>query len=110
MTLAADLREQQFLSALAAADASSREYAGVPLRDRLADVVATLDDSPGLLSVTLALSCVALLLVVRPPFVLNFEHDLRRPWRGRASLCWTSVCAVTALLVGGVAAVPLLAR
>jgi len=54
----------------------------------------------------LALATLAVLLVVRPPFVLRFEQDQRRPWRGTTSLSWSSV-AVTVFLV---ALAPLVGR
>ena len=38
------------------------------------------------------------LLLVRPPFVLKFEQDQRRPWRGCTRISWLSV-AITVLLV-----------
>jgi len=51
-----------------------------------------------LLIALLSSAVLCTLLVVRPPFVLKFEQDHRRPWRGCTRISWLSV-AVTVLLV-----------
>ena len=45
----------------------------------------------------LAALTASLLLLLRPPFVLSFEHDRDRPWRSKQSLSWTSLLACTLL-------------
>jgi len=43
-----------------------------------------------LLIVLLATAVLCTLLIVRPPFVLKFEQDQRRPWRGCTTISWSS--------------------
>jgi hypothetical protein len=57
-----------------------------------------------LLLLTLASATLATLLIVRPAFVLKFEQDQKRPWRGCTRISWVSVLA-TVLIV---AALPFL--
>lgn len=51
-----------------------------------------------LLLFVLVSSSLAMLLIIRPAFVLKFEQDQRRPWRGCTRLSWISV-TTTLLLV-----------
>ena len=103
----AELRSQHFSQALAAADGAAApglvpEEAAPTLRQR----ALALTEHPVALAAALALTCLAVLLVVRPPFALTFEHDQRKPWRGRSRVCWIAVLATTAIVVGAVSAVP----
>ena len=52
-------------------------------------------------SCALAVAALAtlLLLLLRPPFALRFEHDSRRPWRGSARVAWSSVAVAAAVTV-----------
>ena len=43
---------------------------------------------------TTAVLALAILLLVRPPFVLLFEHDKTRPWRGKVRVSWMAVFVV----------------
>jgi hypothetical protein len=45
----------------------------------------------------LAVCTLVALLLTRPPFVVRFEHDQKRPWRASQRVCWLSVAVVTAL-------------
>jgi hypothetical protein len=57
--------------------------------------------TPALTLCATALLAVCLLLVIRPPFVLIFEQDARRPWRGSTRVSWFALAVaalVTALL------------
>ena len=60
--------------------------------------------SPFLCLVCTAVLALATLLVLRPPFVLHFEHDARRPWRGSMRISWfalfLSVLCVVAIGAG----------
>ena len=40
---------------------------------------------------------VALLLIIRPPFILNFHQDARQPWKGCLSISWFSI--LTSVLI-----------
>lgn len=51
-----------------------------------------------LLILLLAFATLALLLIVRPPFVLKFTQDQKRPWRGCTHLSWPSVLVTVALV------------
>jgi len=62
-------------------------------------------ETPFLL-VLLATAVLCTLLLVRPPFVLKFEQDQRRPWRGCTRISWFSVAVTVGL--GSIA--PLLLR
>ena len=58
------------------------------------------------LGVSFAVS-LALLLVLRPPFVLSFTYDVERPWNSQCSVCWTSVLAVSAMASAACVALPM---
>ena len=62
-------------------------------------------ETPILISLLSATALITLLLI-RPPFVLKFEQDQRRPWRGCTRISWFSI-AITVLVVS---IVPLLLR
>lgn len=50
----------------------------------------------------LAILCAAstfVLLVFRPPFVIVFEYDGKRPWKGRERVSFTSIIVVTILVM-----------
>lgn len=59
-----------------------------------------------LLLLVLLTACLATLLIVRPAFVLKFEQDQKRPWRGCTRISWVSV-GLTLLVV---AVIPFLLR
>ena len=50
-----------------------------------------------LLLLVLVSASLATLLIVRPAFVLKFEQDQKRPWRGCTRISWESV--LTTLLI-----------
>jgi len=51
-----------------------------------------------LLLLALAGATLATLLIVRPAFVLKFEQDQKRPWRGCTRISWVSVLATLAIV------------
>lgn len=56
-----------------------------------------------------SLAC-AVLLVTRPPFVMTFQYDKRKPWRAEASVSWSSLLTFAALSAGVACALPRLLR
>ena len=70
-------------------------------------VVDAVAESSALTALVVAAGSVVLLVLLRPPFVVRFERDAQRPWRGSASTCWLSVLTATALLVLFVTLAPL---
>lgn len=87
-----DLRARRFSQAVEQALTSAqRDESWV--RDAKEAILASRATSVLLVAVLAAL----LLLVIRPPFVMRFEHDRRRPWRGSAHVAWRSVLATASL-------------
>lgn len=70
----------------------------VPPVQKLREACSYLTSQTSLLIFSLVSSCFLLLLIVRPAFILKFEQDQKRPWRGCTRISWTSVamslCAV----------------
>ena len=99
---AAELRAQQFATAMQSADPP----VAFPERARawawgFSGSIWARGSSAGFLAL-------AILLVLRPPFVLSFHYDSRRPWRASTQMCWFAL-TLTALLVAAAAALlPLL--
>jgi hypothetical protein len=120
------LRELQFGSVLEAAaheDLIAREAAAASaantasllttaeaasLQLRLRNVVAQLGECRWFMSLVLVCLAFAVLLVLRPPFVLVFKYDATRPWRGSSSICWLSLTVVAFVTAALSAAAPFL--
>lgn len=103
---AGDLRAQQFAQAIAAVPAE--QVTANTFRMRCSVAVAAASSSPALLAVATALAGFAILLALRPPFVLSVEQDASRPWKSKTSFSWLSAAACVALLVLAVMLVPML--
>jgi hypothetical protein len=95
-----DLKTQQFAQVLSAVPT------GVPVGLRCRRFVGSLVQSPLLRALFVGLGALFILLLVRPPFVLSFEYDKTRPWKGRSYLSWLSVFAVALLAAAAAAGVP----
>ena len=55
---------------------------------------------PILLSLLSLFAAFSLLLLLRPPFVMIFDIDELRPWRGTKRVSWISVAIVSSLAAG----------
>jgi hypothetical protein len=53
-----------------------------------------------------ALLALCILLIVRPPFVMLYDHDSDRPWRGTLRVSWTAVLVTVLLTTAAAAALP----
>ena len=62
--------------------------------------------SPSLALGSTAILATVVLLVLRPPFVLLFNHDAQRPWRGCMQICWFSVLVVVVVTLAAAAGLP----
>ena len=62
--------------------------------------------SPALVLCSTAVAALAIVLVIRPPFVLLFEHDSRRPWRGKMQISWFSTLVAVLVTLVAAAAIP----
>jgi len=103
------LHTQLLQSALAQA-ASADAVADAPetrLRRGLNDCVRACLCSPPLALAVTGLLALSLLLVIRPPFILRFEHDARRPWKGAVSVSWFGVLVTLVLTLLVAAGLPL---
>lgn len=102
-----DLRTVHFQSVLRAAEVETAHPGG-----RLGALKETgewLGKNPPLTAVLCGAVCLAILLVVRPPFVLTFEYDQDKPWKGKMSICWVSVLIVSLAASALVVLLPALA-
>ena len=70
-----------------------------PLWQRVTTGCSAVTQHAALMLLLLAVGTVLLLLVLRPPFVLTFEYDQRRPWRGGVHVSWLGVSCVTAFVL-----------
>lgn len=98
-----DRRENAFCQVLASADAEAQRPA---IMGSLKQACYKAVSETPLLLISLAVASLCVLLLVRPAFVLKFEQDQRRPWRGCTRVSWCSV--VVAVLL--VALTPLVLR
>lgn len=87
----------EFARALAAGEI--QEPPPAPLWRRVAVGCAAASHNRALTLLALAVASVLVLLLLRPPFVMAFEYDQRRPWRGGVQVSWLSVICVTAMVV-----------
>jgi hypothetical protein len=51
-----------------------------------------------------------ILMVLKPPFVMSFQYDERRPWKAVSSISWISVITTLAVLVLTAVVVPACVR
>lgn len=101
-----DRRNAEFARALATADVAIPEPEATPVAQQLRRACRRVVSEGPVTILALALTALALLLLLRPAFVLKFEQDQRRPWRGCTRISWSSVAVAVAL----VALMPLLLR
>ena len=87
-----------------AAEANAPE---VHLRRRVSLFAETCSASPALCLVCTSVLALAILVVVRPPFVLHFEHDARRPWKGTMRLSWFALFLAVICVVAISAGLPI---
>jgi hypothetical protein len=92
---------QEFARALEAQEPAPAASASTSLREWCSALARS---SPALLC-ALAIGALVLLLLTRPPFVVCFEYDQRRPWKGTQRVSWISVVVVATV----VTAAPLVA-
>ena len=59
------------------------------------------------LSIT-GILALAILLILRPPFVLTFERDARQPWRGVVRFSWFSMFVALLMTLTVASGLPLL--
>jgi hypothetical protein len=95
-----DLKTQQFAQVLSAVPV------GVPVVIRCQRLLDSVAQSAALRALLVGLGALFVLLLVRPPFMLSFEYDKTRPWKGRSHVSWLSVMAVVTLAAAAAAAVP----
>jgi hypothetical protein len=99
------LRVQQFAAAMKNAElASVADQPGLGARARSwAGLCGASALARG--GITFA-AAVLILLVLRPPFALRFQHDARRPWKAYTAVSWTSVLLTAALAAAAAAWLP----
>lgn len=101
-----ELRAQQFAQAIASLPAE--KVRAQVFKERCQAAISTVSSSPALLATLTAVAGLAILLVLRPPFVQTIEQDASRPWKSKSSFSWLSAAACIALLVLTVMLVPAL--
>ena len=94
-----DLKTRHFSAVFTAIDASEETAIAASTRN----LIARVGGNPYALAVVTALFAVLILMCLRPPFILQFEMDRRRPWQAKTQISWIAVGAV-GLLVGSAAA------
>jgi hypothetical protein len=106
VTIGGDLRTQQFsqaISALPTDDVKTQVFG-----EQCKAAFLTASSSPALMATLTTLAGFAILMVIRPPFVLTVEQDASRPWKSKSSFNWLSAAACVALLVLAVMLIPTL--
>ena len=96
-----DLKTQQFAQVLSAVPT-----ANIPAGIQCRRFLVTTSKNPALRALFVGIGSLFILLLVRPPFVLSFEYDKTRPWRGCSRLSWLSVVLVTTIMAAIAALVP----
>lgn len=96
----ADLKTKQFAQVL------STVPSGVPVATQCKQLVFSVSHNPVLRGLVVGLGSLFLLLLIRPPFVLSFEYDKTRPWKGRSCLSWVSMFAVATLAAAAAVIIP----
>jgi hypothetical protein len=107
----APLRTQLLEEALANAVArQGSPEAGAPevhIRRHMVSFADACLASPALCLLCTAVAALSMLLVLRPPFVLHFEYDARRPWKGSMRLSWFAVFLAVLCVVAIGAGLPI---
>ena len=67
-------------------------------------------NSPIWTLVACALVAVVIILIMRPPFVMIFEHNFKQPWRSTLKFSWFSTCVTVLLVVAVAAGLPFIAQ
>lgn len=99
-----DLKSRQFAQVLSSVPTAACEPAAVRCRKFLQSAA----QNAFLRSVLVGLCSAALLLLIRPPFVIAFEYDKTRPWKARSHISWLSVACASILAGGAAGAIPIL--
>lgn len=109
LTTGGDLRTQQFARVLSAFPEETTPPVPTTVKcQRLLGAVGT--SGPIARAALVGAATVCVLLLVRPPFVLAFEYDKTRPWKGRSHISWLSIALVAVLASCAAAFVPMLCR
>jgi hypothetical protein len=98
------LRTQSMRTAMANALAISHVEAPIHFSETLACRAQRIAESPVLCGITTLIGTLVICLVVRPPFLLHFKYDARRPWKGQMRMSWMAVvvcCLIAVLLSTG---------
>ena len=82
-------------AAHAAHAAAASDVPQVHVYRKVVRVAGDLAASPVFCLACTVMLAVVTLLVLRPPFVLLFEHDARRPWKGSVRMSWFAVSFAT---------------
>jgi hypothetical protein len=99
-----DLKSQQFVAVFSAVDADRNYFSST------GQLLGTVGENRIAVGVVAGVAVVFVLLCLRPPFVLKFKVDRRRPWRAETEFSWLSVFAIALLVTACVVAVPWLGR
>ena len=81
---------------------------GEPTVERCRKVLDSIGHNVALRALLVGLCAVAIMLLVRPPFVLAFEYDKTRPWKASSRVSWLAVLLVGLLAAGAAGALPIL--
>jgi len=99
---AVDLKTRQFAQVLAAIPTNR------PISVECTQLAGRIGNSAPLRALFVGLVSAFMLVLIRPPFVLCFEHDKTRPWKGRSFISWVSVLVVSLLVALASFLIPLL--
>ena len=108
---AAPLRTLMLQEALANAAALGEQALDIPevqIRRSCLSLLSACGSSPPLCLLVLVVLALCTLLVLRPPFVLQFDHDARRPWKGSMRLSWLAVFFTIVCTIAIAAGVPVM--
>jgi hypothetical protein len=99
---ALDLKTRQFAQVLSAMPSEA------PVIIQCRRFLEIVSSSSLLRAAMVALSSAFLALLIRPPFIMSFEHDRTRPWKGRSYVSWLSVLMVILIMGAASFLVPLI--
>lgn len=83
------------------------EPAGI---ERTVHIARACAESRAVVTTATVLLALTILLITRPPFVLRFEHDARRPWKGVMRVSWLAVMFTVLIAAAAAVGLPLLAQ
>jgi hypothetical protein len=89
---ATDLKTRQFAQVLSAVPSNE------PVVLECKKLIDRAGESASLRATFVAILSFFILLLIRPPFVMSFEYDRTRPWKGRSCVSWPSVIFVVLLM------------